>query len=184
LPGRMEQVGPIRRQLPAYLVVPRRRRRRSRARARARAQSARLTTRSVEITRRKKIRVGRGRNATRAQRASRKFRGRVEPTGARIISIIRRGAHKARRPRKTRRLSIIFIFGKRERATPADASSLPPPPPLAAPLLLPPVPPPALTNCSCQSPTSRRRGIIRWEIDSTMRFIPHCWPLLAMRGWK
>jgi len=144
----MEQVGPIRRQLPAYLV-PRRRRRRSRARARARAQSARLTTRSVEIMRRKKIRVGRGRNATRAQRASRKFRGRVEPTGARIISIIRRGAHKARRPRKTRRLSIIFIFGKRERATPADASSLPPPPPLAT--SLPPPSPRAPPNCSCQS---------------------------------
>jgi len=34
----MEQVGPIRRQLPAYLV-PRRRRRRRRRRARARAQS-------------------------------------------------------------------------------------------------------------------------------------------------
>jgi len=136
----MEQVGPIRRQLPAYLV-PRRRRARAR-------NLARLTTRSVEITRRKKIRLGeeRGRKAAWAQRASRKFRGRVEPTGARIISIIRRGAHKARRPRKTRRLSIIFIFGKRERATPADASSLPPSLPPAL-----PVRPRALANCSCQS---------------------------------
>lgn len=64
--------------------------------------------------------------------------------------------YKARRPRKTRRLSIIFIFGKRARVPPLRAHQL----------FIPII-------------TSRRRGIIRREIDSTMRFIPHCSPLLA-----